>query len=524
MTGQGDDRVRLAELVAALSVATDLGKGFPQEQAQRACLVGQRLAELAGLSAEDRHTAYYCSLLRFVGCTATAHEFAAVFGDDIAGSSWFAMADPDDSAAVLRIIFRNAGKGQPALARARAVGRVLARGRATRREHEQASCEVARLLAERLGLGPDVARALAQVFERWDGKGGVPGKESGEEIVLPVRVGHLAHYGVLFQRAEGVEGAVAMARERSGTMFDPALADLFCAHAAELFADLPESGVFAAVVAAEPEPWRWLAGDRVDRALRAMGDFADLKSPFTVGHSDGVARLAGAAAKARGLDDAQVTAVRRAGWLHDLGRCAVSTAIWDKAGRLSDAEWESVRLHSYYTDRVVSRCPPLAEVGAVAALHHERADGSGYHTGVAGTAMSPAAAVLAAADVHQALVERRPHRPARTADEAAAVLCEEADAGRLDRRAVDAVLEAAGSPVRSAPPPAAPLPAGLSEREVEVLALLAKGLTNAQVAAALFISPKTVGAHAEHIYRKIGVSTRAAATAFALGNDLVQIG
>jgi HD-GYP domain-containing protein (c-di-GMP phosphodiesterase class II) len=517
-----NDRVRLAELVATLSVATDLGKGLPVEQAQRACLVAMRLAERAGLSDEDRHTTYYCSLLRFVGCTATAHEFAAVFGDDIAGSSWFSMVDPDDMAAVLRTIFRNAGKGQGAMARARAVGRVLAGGPAVRKEHEQASCEVARLLAERLDLGPGVQEALAQVFERWDGKGGVPGERAGEAIALPVRIGHLAHYGELFHRMEGADAAVAVARERAGTMFDPALAELFCAHAGELLSDLPEAAMFEAVVAAEPEPWRWLAGERIDRAVRAMGDFADLKSPFTVGHSDGVARLAASAGEAAGLSADEVVDLRRAGWLHDMGRSAVSTGIWDKPGPLSDAEWERVRLHSYYTDRIVSRCPPLAAVAAVAALHHERADGTGYHKGVAGRSVSRPAAILAAADVHHALRERRPHRAALTAEAAAEALCEESRAGRLDPDAVDAVLRAAGAGARAGVRPAPP--AGLTEREVEVLALLARGMTNAQVAGALFISPKTVGAHAEHIYRKIGVSTRAAATVFALGHDLVEIG
>ena len=516
-----DDRVRLAELVAALSVATDLGKGLPLEQAQRACLVAMRLADVAGLSQEDRHVTYYCSLLRFVGCTATAHEFAAVFGDDIAGSAWFSMVDPDDMRAVLRTIFRNAGKGQPALARARAVGRVLAGGPAVRREHEQASCEVARLLAERLGLGTDVQDALAQVFERWDGKGGVPGERSGEAIALPVRVGHLAHYGELFHREEGVDSAVAVARERAGTMFDPGLVDLFCASAGDLFADLPETATFDATVAAEPQPWRWLAGDRVDRALRAMGDFADLKSPFTIGHSDGVARLAAGAGRAAGLVDADVVDLRRAGWIHDLGRSAVSTGIWDKPGPLSDAEWERVRLHSYYTDRIVARCRPLAGPRAVAALHHERADGSGYHKGISGRPVPLAAGILAAADVHHALGERRPHRPPLAPAAAAEALCEESRAGRLDPDAVDAVLEAAGAG-RPAAPSRPPAPAGLTEREVEVLALLAGGMTNPQVAAALFVSPKTVSTHAEHIYRKIGVSTRAAATVFALGHDLVQ--
>jgi HD-GYP domain-containing protein (c-di-GMP phosphodiesterase class II)/DNA-binding CsgD family transcriptional regulator len=378
---------------------------------------------------------------------------------------------------------------------------------------------VARLLAERLALGTGVQDALGQVFERWDGRGGVPGERAGEAIALPVRVGHLAHYAELFHRIDGVDGAVATVCSRSGKMFDPRLVELFCDHAAELLAGLPDAGAFDAVVAAEPQPWCRLGPADLDRALRAMGDFADLKSPYTVGHSDGVARLASAAARGCGLDDEEQVAVRRAGWLHDLGRAGVSTGIWDKAGPLSDGEWERVRMHSYYTERVLARCPPLAAVRATAALHHERADGSGYHKGVAGRSLPLPAAVLAAADVYHALRERRPHREALDPHAAAEVLGDEVRDGRLPAEAANAVLRAAGAGTVPAPP--ATLPAGLSEREAEVLGLLAGGLTNAQVAAALYISPKTVGAHVEHVYRKIGVSTRAAATAFALGNELV---
>jgi DNA-binding CsgD family transcriptional regulator len=155
----------------------------------------------------------------------------------------------------------------------------------------------------------------------------------------------------------------------------------------------------------------------------------------------------------------------------------------------------------------------------MAALHHERADGSGYHKGMAGRSLPLPAAILAAADVYHALLEPRPHRQPLDPAAAGGVLRQEVHDGHLPPEAANAVLRAAGS--EPAPAPPATLPAGLSEREAEVLGLLASGLTNAQVAAALFISPKTVGAHVEHVYRKIGVSTRAAATAFALGNDLV---
>jgi HD-GYP domain-containing protein (c-di-GMP phosphodiesterase class II) len=273
-------------------------------------------------------------------------------------------------------------------------------------------------------------------------------------------------------------------------------------------------------MAAEPEPWLWLEGDdAIDAAARAVGDFADLKSPFFVGHSRAVADLAGQAAAGAGLPAPDVLRARRAGWLHDVGRTGVSNAVWEKAGPLTDGEWEQVRLHPYYTERVLVRAGGLAGVAQVAAAHHERSDGSGYPKGLGGGGLQPLAAILAAADTYRGLVEDRPHRQGAAADVAAAALRDDVLGGRLDGAAVDAVLRAAGHRTPRARPS---WPAGLTDREVEVLARLSRGMTNRQVAADLGIAEKTVGNHVEHVYQKVGVSTRAAATLFALQHDLVE--
>jgi DNA-binding NarL/FixJ family response regulator len=126
-----------------------------------------------------------------------------------------------------------------------------------------------------------------------------------------------------------------------------------------------------------------------------------------------------------------------------------------------------------------------------------------------------AARVLAAADHFHALIEARPHRASFGAEQAAHELRGEARAGRLDARACDAVLDAAGSaghrPARGA------APAGtLTEREVEVLRHLARGLSMKQIARDLAISPKTVDHHLQRIYAKLGVTTRAGATLHAM--------
>jgi HD-GYP domain-containing protein (c-di-GMP phosphodiesterase class II) len=197
----------------------------------------------------------------------------------------------------------------------------------------------------------------------------------------------------------------------------------------------------------------------------------------------------------------------------------VSSGIWDKEGPLTRSEWEQIRLHPYHTERILSCSSTLAPLGRIAGLHHERLDGSGYHHGVSAPALPVSARILAAADTFQAATQERPHRPARTTEQAAAHLTAEATAGRLDADCVAAVIEAAGQP---RPRVRRHWPAGLSEREVDVLRLLAHGLSNAQIADRLVISRRTAEHHVQHIYTKIGHSTRAAATIFAMEHDLLR--
>ena len=250
-----------------------------------------------------------------------------------------------------------------------------------------------------------------------------------------------------------------------------------------------------------------------------MGEFADLASPYLVGHSAGVAELATAAARQCRLEAADLMRVRRAALVHDLGRVAVPVRIWQKAAPLTPDDWERVRLHAYHSERVLSRSPFLAALAPVASFHHERLDGSGYHRGTGIADIGPPARLLAAADAYHAMTEPRPHRAARSPGEAAEALGREAGEGRLDPDAVSAVLEAAGQRV-----PRIERPAGLTEREAEVIGLLARGLQTKQIARALGISVKTADHHVQNAYAKIGVSTRAAAALFAMQHGLAAWG
>jgi DNA-binding CsgD family transcriptional regulator len=293
--------------------------------------------------------------------------------------------------------------------------------------------------------------------------------------------------------------------------------DVFCRDAGDLLAGLNEASSWDLVLDAEPRLSRIVSGSELDDVLAAMADLVDVKAPHMAGHSRGVANLAAEAGRLCGLPEPEVLVLRRAGFVHDLGRLGVSNAIWDKPGPLTDAEWERVRLHPYLTDRMLANVEALAPARQLAARHHERLDGSGYPRGLTAAALTPADRILAAADVWHALTEPRPYRPARSPAEAAAELRAEAKAGRLDGDAIHAVLRAAGhrAPARR------DWPAGLTAREVEVLGLLARGHSNKSIAKQLVVAPKTVSNHVEHIYGKIGVSTRAAAAVFAMQHGLV---
>jgi HD-GYP domain-containing protein (c-di-GMP phosphodiesterase class II) len=505
----------LAELVGTLTLATDLGLGQPMEHCLRSTLLALRLGERAEIDQDERAMTYYVGLLAWVCCHADAHEQTTWFGDDIA-----LRADSYDVDMVglpmLAFMLRHVGAGSSAAQRARTLGSFLTGGIKTAEGFDMTHCTLASSLSRQLGLSESVGNAVLQVFERWDGKG-APNGLRGEELVLPVRLVHIAEIAEVHHRIGGVPAAIEVARKRSGTQFDPSLADLFCETAAELLAELDRASSWEVVIEAEPELGRRLDEAELDAALEAMADFTDLKSPFTAGHSRGVADLAAEAGTRLGIGDQEVNLLRRAGLLHDLGRLGISNTVWDKPGPLSDPELERVRLHPYLTERMLSLSPALAPLGAVAAQHHERLDGSGYPQGLTGDALTPASRILAAADVYHAMTEPRPHRPARSAEQAADELRAEARLGRLDGDAVNGVLGAAGHRVGRRPE----RPGGLTPREVEVLVLLARGRSNKEIAAELFVTPKTVSNHVEHIYTKIDVSSRAAATLFATQHGLL---
>jgi HD-GYP domain-containing protein (c-di-GMP phosphodiesterase class II) len=513
LSAPGGGPVPLAELVAALSLAADQASGVTLEHGLRTCLLATRLAERAGLDQAARRDVYYVSLLRSIGCTSDAHEQSVLFGDEIAARAELNLAAHLPPRELLGVLVRHSGAGQPPLPRARALGRVLTTGRDMPRAVATAHCAAAERLGRRLGFAGGVPDALNSLFERWDGQG-FPHGLAGPDIPQPARFTQVAYDALLLHEHAGHSDQVTAA---AGSLYDPGVVALLrpddVAEAAGLLAPWPEA------LTLEPGGPTPLSAGQLDEACCAAADFADLKSPWLLGHSRAVAELAEAAAWRMRMPPAEVETLRRAALLHDLGRVTVPADIWDRPGPLRAGDWERVRLHAYQTERALARCGGLAALGEIAGAHHERLDGSGYHRGAKAAQLPPTARMLAAADTYQAMTEARPHRGALPPGQAAEELEAQVRAGCLDGDCVQAVLAAAGQ--RTAARPRRQHPGALSEREVEVLCLLARGQSNRQIAARLGITPKTAGHHVQHIYAKIGVSTRATAALFALENGLL---
>jgi HD-GYP domain-containing protein (c-di-GMP phosphodiesterase class II) len=378
------------------------------------------------------------------------------------------------------------------------------------------------MLVERLDFGPGVREALACTFERWNGKG-FPGHVSGDAIPLPMRIVHLTQDMEAIGRLFSIERALDAARDRRDRTYDPALTDLFVAHGSEWLERLRAIDPWDAVLALEPEPRRLLDGDALDEALLVAADFIDLKSPFMGGHSRRCAELVANAAQVLGMKEEAVVALRRAALLHDFGTTAVPNSIWDKPRALTRSEFDRVELHPMLTEQMLRRSPALAVLNPVAAAHHEKCDASGYHKRVRAGGDNLGACILAAAEIYVGMTSDRADRPAHPAPDAAAHLRRLAAEGVIEPRATRAVLVAAGHGEGDAPAAKrGQHPGGLSRREVDVLHLAARGLTTKEIADRLYISTKTADHHIQHIYNKIGVSTRAAAALWAIQNAVVE--
>jgi HD-GYP domain-containing protein (c-di-GMP phosphodiesterase class II) len=479
--------VRLAEVAAAIASAADFRNGEPTAQSFRTCLLAMAFGRALGIAETKLHHLYYVTLLGELGSAEAT----------IRGQVCRELHRSDAMCIVPPCI-----------------------GMATRLHQlptPAEECDALQIVVRSLELWPDVMVTLKLMADCPDGRGG-SGTSGDDGAALLARVAQIARHAELLARLGGAELAIDMIRRRRGTVYDSHLAAAFCQKANELFSYLRCESEWEAMLAAEPEPQPCLHRSQLEIALQGIGDAADLHALGVAGHARAVAALSEQAARRTGLPETDVTTVRFAGLVQNLGMLCFPIRICRKPERFTEGEREHIRLHPYYTERILARSRVLAPIGALAGRHHERLDGSGAYRGLIAAQLPPTARILAAADVYAALVEPRPYREALTPMAAAEALHQEVRADRLDGAAVSAVLAAAGHRQRRRRHRRI---ANLTDREIEVLRLMSLGLVNHEMAASLGISAHTVDHHIRHIYNKIDVSSRAEAVRFAVQHQIL---
>jgi putative nucleotidyltransferase with HDIG domain len=415
----------MSAVLTGLSAALDITEGHPRGHAARTCLISMRLADALRLSPDESSDLFYAALLKDAGCSSNAARVFQMFGgpDEHATKRAVWLRDWRKLDQKVRYAFDWVEPEGDFLARVRQFIKLAAVGPGGERELFEIRCARSAAIARALGMSEATAQAVQSMDEHWDG-GGHPAGLRGERIPIAARIIGLAQVVEIFWGVAGPERALEMAADRRGRWFDPELVDcLNQISSPAMWASLETTDLNATVAAAEPAERAIDATDeRLDQIATAFAWVIDAKSSFTFEHSDRVAALAVGAATRLGFTPTELVRLRRAALLHDIGKLAVPNAILDKPGKLSDADWSIVKQHPAHTLHVLQQVPVFRELAEDAANHHERIDGKGYFRGLTFEALTPAAMVLAVADVTDALMSERPYRGPLPVDEVIGLL------------------------------------------------------------------------------------------------------
>ena len=421
--------VSLSEVISALTFALDLTDGAVQGHSLRTCLVGMRLAESLGVPSAELTGLYYALLLKDIGCSDNLIRLSNIMGADDRGP-WSLSRRGSDLGAdplLLERIWREVLPEVPLPGR---IGRLLGAraGEDPRGEWEIQSSRVTKIM-QHLGMSSLTIEAVCRIDERWDGSG-LPSGLRGESIPLLARICSVAQTLDAFATEHGPETALRMLRGRRGTWFDPSVvrAAQHLHTSGKLWKFCQSSDVEetrAEVMRQDPGFSSSLTPERVDRICEAFGNVVDAKSPFTYHHSLGVTEVAVHLASELGLAPERISLVRRAAYLHDIGKLAVPNRILDKRARLTPQEWTVITRHPALSGSILRRVSAFRELAMLAAEHHERLDGSGYPFHLRGEQISLESRIIAMADCYAAMAEDRPYRPGLEADRILGILAED---------------------------------------------------------------------------------------------------
>jgi len=373
-----------------------------------------RIANELKVPKDEQADLYYSLLLKDAGCSSNASKMYHTFAsDDISAKRDIKKIDitrRDWSA--LQYALNHVATGKPFLQRVKAIYELMASEKQNARETVAIRCERGASMARLMGLPLRTAEAIAGLDEYWNGAGNPTGAK-GEEIPLASRIMLLSQTLDVFYKSGGIDQALDYCRERSGTLFDPTVvkAASSLANRDILFAGLDMDQPLVMALALEPGQRMLAEGDiSLDAVCQAFAQIVDAKSPFTYNHSNGVANAAVAIATELGFEPERTRFIRHAALLHDLGKLAVSNTILEKPGKPDAAEWQALREHPSYTWtilRSIGGCQSLAEV---AASHHEKLNGTGYHRGLTAAQLPLESRILVVADIFDALSAKRPYR------------------------------------------------------------------------------------------------------------------
>ena len=440
------ESVRISDVLAAMSFALDLADGQPAGHALRTTLIGMELARLLDLPLRDRRDLYYALMLKDVGCSSTSARVFELFGgDDRLAQRRLLRYDWSGYFKAVRFHLAYSAPGQPWMERLRRAARLVRDGGRLAAELVETRSSRGEDIVCRLGFNEQVARAVAGVDEHWDGNGRPQGLK-GQQVPLLSRLIATAQLLEVHATVCGPHQAAAAARRQRGRWLDPQLADAAQALGGQLdrWSALDEASLRREAREVEPGEAALLAGPgTLECIAHGFAEVVDAKSPYTAEHSSRVGSYALAIADRLGFTADERSELNQAALLHDIGKLSVPNFILDKPGPLDAEEWEVVRLHPYYTQRILEHIRGFERLAVIAALHHERLDGRGYFHGLRGDQIPLASQVIATADIYDALTTARPYRPALPEEVALRIMEQDRGTG-LRPECLDALLETIG--------------------------------------------------------------------------------